>query len=402
MNEKENLKVFGNEQLKKDYIDRILTSVEIEPTQEEQVITAPEGYNGFNEVKVKGARLQQKIVTPSKEIQVIKADDGYYGLSDVIVSATPFNNDDLKVMLTDGANATPNDIKLGKTAFVGGKLITGTYETSGTIDITENGTYDISDYGTANVNIESGLKKYLDIRKTCQQMFYNNPSITDLTFIKYSDTENVTSMKQICAYSSNLTSFPLVDMRNVTTLEEAFYACSSLTSISFSDLTKCTTIKAILRSCNKLISASFTDTSNVQNFYNALQGCPQLTTVSTLDLRNATTVNYMFDNDSNIQNLTILNIKLNLQVGSGSSWGHLLTLESLIGLCQQCVNVGESRTLTIGSANITKLENIYVKLTDEAEEDETLPKIPMVQCESTDDGAMTISEYMTLKSWQIQ
>ena len=82
----EKLKLGTINKLPNEVIDRTLTSVEVEPTQEEQVITAPEGYNGFNEVKVKGARLQQKIVTPSKETQVIKADDGYYGLSDVIVS----------------------------------------------------------------------------------------------------------------------------------------------------------------------------------------------------------------------------------------------------------------------------------------------------------------------------
>lgn len=126
-----------------------------------------------------------------------------------------------------------------------------------------------------------------------------------------------------------------------------------------------------------------------------------LVTISTIDLRDPTLTAYnMFTRCTNLTNLDIININSkSLQIGSGTAWGHLLTVDSLVNCCKECIKGDSSRTLTIGSANIEKLASVYVKLTDEAEEDETLPKLPMIQCESTDEGAMLISDYMTLKNW---
>lgn len=273
MNEKENLKVFGNEQLKKDYIDRTLTSVEIEPTQEEQVIKAPEGYNGFNEVKVKGARLQQKIVTPSKEIQVIKADDGYYGLSDVIVSATPFNNDDVveeinnvKVMLTDGANATPNDIKLGKTAYVGGKLITGNFEIGGTIEITDTEIKDVTNYQYAQVvddnlkaeNIASG-KTILGIEGTFSD---NSTGIIDGTITEIYNAE-VTKIRNSAL--QNFSSLTSVSFPNATSIGVgAFQNCYSLKSVNI-PLATSIGDRAFFRNSSQLTNIIFHNAKSIGN-----------------------------------------------------------------------------------------------------------------------------------------
>ena len=76
-------------------------------------------------------------------------------------------------------------------------------------------------------------------------------------------------------------------------------------------------------------------------------------------------------------------------------------LDTLLNTIQELVDTGSSKNLTIGSANLEKLANVYVKLTGEAEEDETLPKLPFEVCESTDEGAMLISEYVALKKWSI-
>lgn len=420
------LKIYSVDGIKDEVIDRTLTSTTIEPTQEEQIITAPEGYNGFNEVKVKGARLQQKIVTPSKETQVIKADEGYYGLSDVIVGVNIDEIQEIKEMLTDGANATAEDIKLGKTAYVGGKLITGNFEIggtldisengeydvvnyekvnveihpSGTLDITENGTYDISDYASVNVQTESTLKKLLDAIKSCKSLFANS-NLTDVSdLISYNDTENVTNMSSMFK-SSRIYSNPLLNTSNVTNMSAMFYSALNLRTLHQMDTSNVTDMSNMFYDCGLLPDVVEMDTSNVTNMSNMFQKCIKLETVTKLDMRSVTNTSNMFWICYALTNLTLLNIKTKLQVGSGSSWGYLLTLESLIGLCQQCVNVNDSRTLTIGTANLEKLANVYVKLTNEPEEDETLPKIPMVQCESTDEGAMLISEYMKLKNWTL-
>ena len=102
-----------------------------------------------------------------------------------------------------------------------------------------------------------------------------------------------------------------------------------------------------------------------------------------------------------LKNLSIKNIKVNLFVGYADSYGHLLTFGSLIDLCQECINVNDSRTLTMGTTNLEKLANTYVRLTGEAEEDDNNPKLPFETCTYVDEGSMTVSQYMALKNWTI-
>ena len=198
------------------------------------------------------------------------------------------------------------------------------------------------------------LKNLLDYLKVIDNLFSRMSNIFDLTgYIDYDDTSNVTSMNGTFYYCYNLVELPPLDTRNVT----------NMTSI--------------------------------------VQSCSKLRKICQLNLINVTKADHMFYDCPKLEDVTLLNIKINLQVSSGSSYGHLLTLESLLGLCQECVNVNSSRTLTVGTTNMTKLSNVYVKLTNEPEEDETLPKLPMVQCDSTDEGAMLIKDYMALKSWNL-
>lgn len=291
---------------------------------------------------------QEKTATPTKDTQNITPDSGYY-LSKVVVNPIP---DEYIVP-------------------------------SGSQSITENGTYDITDKAQVVVNVESSgsgestLKKLLDYTKSCHYMFYET-KITDLTgYIDFNDTSNVTDMSFMFAVSNSLTTIPQLNTSNVTTMSSMF------------------------NSCSKFATMPQSDTSKVTDMYYMFRNCTSLTTVLSLDMRSVTNAGYMFVGCKALTNLTLLNIPLNLQVGSGTSWGHLLTLESLIGLCQQCINVNASRTLTVGTANMTKLADVYVKFTDSSQTtiDVNAKGENMVQCESTDTGAMTISDYMGLKNW---
>lgn len=69
-----------------------------------------------------GVKAQEKSVTPTKSAQTVAPDDGYNYLSSVEVEAIP-----AAYITTTDANATADDIKSGKTAYVNGKKITGSH-----------------------------------------------------------------------------------------------------------------------------------------------------------------------------------------------------------------------------------------------------------------------------------
>lgn len=342
-----------------------------------------------NKVGEKYADLQTKIVTPSKETQVITADEGYYGLREVIVGAQVVDTesisediDSMKLMLTDGANATPSDIKLGKTAYVSGELITGTYSPRGTLEITSNGEYDVSDYAKANVQTGGSIKKYLDLTKTTASMFTGTGKyIADATeYLSYNDTENVKNMSKMFYYNQNLIKVPVMNVKNVSNMGQMFYFCDKLKEVIFEDTPSLTYCEQMFRECNKI---------------ETIRGINLINITADSDARNMLMYCII------LKNLSIKNIKVNLYVGYSTQYGHLLTFGSLIDVCQECIDVGEPRTLTMGTTNLEKLANTYVRLTGEAEEDDNNPKLPFETCTYVDEGSMTVSQYMALKNWTI-
>ena len=204
------------------------------------------------------------------------------------------------------------------------------------------------------------IKGYLTARAGDGYQFYN-ANFNDDTFstlLSYGDTSSVTNMTYMFNGCKNITTIPQIDTSAVTNMSGMFFYCTNLTTIPQ------------------------LDTSAVTNMTDVVYNCVALT------------------------DCYLRNIKRSLQVGSGTKWGHLLTLESLLYMIGELVNVGVSRTFTVGSANLAKLADIYVKtieITDDMRAADRLidSKMPFEVCESTDDVAILISDYVLEKNWQL-
>ena len=197
-----------------------------------------------------------------------------------------------------------------------------------------------------------------------------------------------------------------LDFSNTTDMSYMFSESASLTSVPLFDTSKVTTMANMFRNCYALVNVPAFNTSKVSTTANMFYGCTALKTVPALDMYNVSTTTGMFTSCRAMTECWIKNIRRNITIGAGTTYGHLLTVESLLHLCQECHKSTTQYTLTIGTANLAKLESVYVKLidvTDDMEEaDEYIrQKYPFEQCDSTDDDAMTIADYMANKGWSL-
>lgn len=272
-------------------------------------------------------------------------------------------------------------------------------------------------------------------------MFFSCGELQELDLSSF-DTSNVTTMTSMFQGCKKLTSLDVssFDTSNVTNVNQMFNNCNALTKLDLRnfDTKKLTSFYYMFSLCKQLVELNLSsfNTTNVSNFQNMFTQCNALATInlSSFDTRKGTNFSYMFQacyaltdiiGDINLilatnvsgifdacralTNVTLKNIKVNLQLGSGTSWGHLLSLDSLTNAINELWNMTGStaKTLTIGSTNLEKLANVYVKLvtiTDEmrAEDEYIDNKLPFIVCESTDEGAMLILDYArNLKNWNI-
>ena len=228
-----------------------------------------------------------------------------------------------------------------------------------------------------------------------EYMFYN---CKILTTIPQLDTSSVTRMYQMFYYCSSLKTIPLLDTSKVTNMYQMFYQCSKLTTIPQFNTSSCTDMGGIFQYCKALTTIPQLDTSKVIWMSNMFTYCSKLTTITQLDMNSATSVDYIFHYCYKLSYLKLLNVKVNLQIGSGTSWGHLIEKDCLIQIISELIKPSSgTKTLTMGTANIAKLADTYVKLL----EDDGTGKYPFEVCKSTDEGAMTITDYCTAKNWTL-
>lgn len=239
-----------------------------------------------------------------------------------------------------------------------------------------------SDYATAIDNIQSGgsgggggsLKTLLDATKTCYYLFANYEGTSVDGLISYSDTSNVASMDWMFYKCLYLTTIPQLDTSNATNMNSMFYECNALKTIP------------------QLYTSKVTDMSGM--FYR----CFKLTTIPQLDTSKVTDMHSMFFSCKSLTYLKLLNVKVDLQIGSGTSWGHRIEKDCLIQIISELIKPSSgTKTLTMGTANKAKIADTYVKLL----EDDGTGKYPFEVCTSTDEGAMTIEAYCNSKNWTL-
>ena len=405
-----------------------LEEMSASPKDVVQEFVPSEGKNGIAKFTVGKMKLQTKTVTPTKSTQNIDADDEYDALKSTTIEPIP---DEYIIP-------------------------------SGTLVITENNTYVVTDKSNVEVNVPStganGLQWKCDNMKSLYYEFYNytgesldeplsgidtsqvtnfgycfsnNTNLTSVPELDTSKGENLsymfqnckgstdweidlssaTDVKYMCNGASNTKKFK--NTSNVADWQWAFYN-SKVPSIEGLDLSGATSLLRFLSSNTVITEFIHPETSNVSNFKYAFEGCTNLTTLS-LDLYSVTSTT----NFSNIiskcyalNNVIFKNIRLSTAVyGSYSTnaWCKDLPLDNLIGFIKELWDYSSGTTtytLTIGPTNLAKLTDVYVKLidvTDEmiAEDPHVASKKPCVVCESTDEGAMTITEYATSKMWTL-
>ena len=274
---------------------------------------------------------------------------------------------------------------------------------------------DISDIQTGGGSGTDRLQWKCDNMKSLAYECYDSTLNNVDELFNGLDTSSVTDMSHMFQNCTGLTSLDLsnFDTSQVTSMYYMFFNCSGLTSLDLSnfDISSVTNISNMFYNCRSLTSLNVSNfnTSSVTNMSDMFYNCRSLTYIlGTLDLIKAISVSSMFANCRNLTTFTLKNIKKSLTIGSGTSYGTLLDDPTIINTAKELWDLTGStgQTLTVATAVSTKLDTIYVKLIDATEEmiandPNITSKKPCEVCSETDEGAMTLREYIVSKNWTI-
>lgn len=148
------------------------------------------------------------------------------------------------------------------------------------------------------------------------------------------------------------------------------------------------------------------NTENVTDFSYMFNVCARLISTPTIDIRSAEKAYSPFAGCYALESIDLKNIKISLDLSSSSK----LTVDSLVGLCYELIDTGSTKTLTIGSTNLAKLQEVYVRaieITDEMRaEDEFIDlKKPfrVLAPEEVEDGEANLPSYVSaFKNWSLK
>ena len=115
--------------------------------------------------------------------------------------------------------------------------------------------------------------------------FYHMSNLTSISNLRYLNTSSVTSMNQMFAYCSGLTSLDLsnFDTGKVTTMQSMFWECTGLTSINMNNFNteKVTTMYGMFKGCSALttLDIRYFKTPVLANIQEMFYQCSNLTTI---------------------------------------------------------------------------------------------------------------------------
>lgn len=256
--------------------------------------------------------------------------------------------------------------------------------------------------------IESIIIEADKIKIDGNRTFRNCSSLKELDTSKF-DTSESTSFRVMFQNCNALKKLDVssFDTSNATDMSFMFNGCF-LEDIDVSNFntSKVTDMTCMFQQMNMTtLDLSNFDTSSVTAMPEMFCLCKHLTTlnIGSFDMRKGINTANMFRECIALTNLTIKNIRNSMAFNDSP-----LSTDSAINVFKELWDLtGETTlTLTLSSKSKENIENIYVKLipvTDEmrAEDQYIDNKKPCVVCESTDEGAMTLTEYGISKNWTI-
>ena len=213
-----------------------------------------------------------------------------------------------------------------------------------------DGTLISSECDTVKVT-ENTLKKLLDTTKSTVNFFLNYAGTNIDGLIRFSDTENVITMRNMFYYSTNLITPTLFDTSKVTNMYSMFGSCINLKSIPQYNTSNVTDMNGIFSNCRSLSSVPLLNMSKVADLTNAFNDCRVLTLIPEFNVINCTNFKNTFYNCIKLKSVLMKNIMASLDLSASTHFerANLVTVLNNLG------TPTTTQTLTIGSTNLAKL-----------------------------------------------
>ncbi len=333
--------------------------------------------------------------------------------------------------------ATANDILEGKTAYTSEGKVTGNYvdRLQQKINMTKSLKYEFSYITNLDYKIILNGLNLTDVT-TADNMFYEATGVSDINLnlpncTSYKDFHYGFHNKNGILKSIEITLYNISDLYDLVAWQntgeytitinnskfvKSYSGIASNSHVSHFydngkeelDAQNSTSLRYFVTYNNKLLYINFINTQNIKDYVGAFSNCTSISTIKTLDFLNTTSIdNTTFAYCRELKNLIIKNIKLNLNLQHCLK----LTNASLLNIAQELWDntdqaLGGTRTITLHANSKINIQNIYVKLITPTPEQETEDpyinnKKPCIECESTEEGAMTLEEYIISKGWSI-